>query len=312
MQEWTLGKKVKEARLSKKMTQREVSKDFITRNMLSKIENDTATPSIKTIEYLSKVLGRPISYFMDYSPVQSSDLNNYINLSSINKYFKDNNYLKCINEINIIIKSKDHRDIVNNQELYLLLAFCHFKEGNNYLLRGKLNNAEEYYYTSLELLSKSIYTELNIYSEIFYGLYQISLYKKDSGLMAENHNKFYSYHKSRTSILDSEIFRLEALYTESKYEIIISQSKNIKIENMNHFIKSKFYLILGKSYYKINNLDSSLKYLLEAEKIIKLHNIKLYSLDVYEFLGKINYKIGNFKEAYDYTLIANKLIKEIE
>ena len=59
-----LGKKIKEARISRKMTQSEVVGDFITRNMLSQIENGTATPSIKTLEYLSRVLDVPLFQLM--------------------------------------------------------------------------------------------------------------------------------------------------------------------------------------------------------------------------------------------------------
>ena len=56
MEKNTLGKRIKEARLAKKMTQSEVVGDFITRNMLSQIESGSATPSVKTLEYLCKAL----------------------------------------------------------------------------------------------------------------------------------------------------------------------------------------------------------------------------------------------------------------
>ncbi|MCL2697633.1 MAG: helix-turn-helix domain-containing protein [Oscillospiraceae bacterium] len=51
-----LGRKLKEARLLKKMTQSEVVGNYITRNMLSQIESGAAFPSIRTLEYLSDVL----------------------------------------------------------------------------------------------------------------------------------------------------------------------------------------------------------------------------------------------------------------
>ena len=54
-----LGKKIKEARLAKKMTQKEVVGNFITRNMLSQIESGNAMPSLKTLKYLSQVLDLP-------------------------------------------------------------------------------------------------------------------------------------------------------------------------------------------------------------------------------------------------------------
>ena len=60
-----LGRKLKEARLAKKMTQSEVVGDFITRNMLSQIESGVATPSIKTLEYLSSVLKIPLKSLLE-------------------------------------------------------------------------------------------------------------------------------------------------------------------------------------------------------------------------------------------------------
>jgi len=55
-----LGKKLKEARLAKKMTQSDVVGSFITRNMLSQIESGAAFPSIRTLEYLANTLEIPI------------------------------------------------------------------------------------------------------------------------------------------------------------------------------------------------------------------------------------------------------------
>lgn len=55
------GRRIKEARISKKMTQSEVVGTFITRNMLSQIESGVAAPSLKTLEYLASVLDIPIS-----------------------------------------------------------------------------------------------------------------------------------------------------------------------------------------------------------------------------------------------------------
>lgn len=71
----TLGKRIKEARLAKKMTQSEVVGTFITRNMLSQIESGTATPSVKTLEYLSNVLELPLDQLMsaEANSVESSE-----------------------------------------------------------------------------------------------------------------------------------------------------------------------------------------------------------------------------------------------
>lgn len=56
-----LGKRIREERLKKKMTQAQVAGDFITRNMLSQIESGIACPSIKTLEHLAKTLDLSMS-----------------------------------------------------------------------------------------------------------------------------------------------------------------------------------------------------------------------------------------------------------
>lgn len=72
-----LGRKIKETRLRKKLTQSEVVGDYITRNMLSQIESGIATPSMKTLSYLANVLDIPMSQLVsnevsDNKPVPDS------------------------------------------------------------------------------------------------------------------------------------------------------------------------------------------------------------------------------------------------
>ena len=53
----TLGQKLKKARLDRGLTQSQVVGDRITRNMLSQLENDLASPSVGTLEYLASENG---------------------------------------------------------------------------------------------------------------------------------------------------------------------------------------------------------------------------------------------------------------
>jgi transcriptional regulator with XRE-family HTH domain len=83
----TLGIRIREARLRKQMTQKDVVGDYMTRNMLSKIENGSATPSVKTLSYLAEALELPISYFVDeggeavaYAPGQLSEISGLADL----------------------------------------------------------------------------------------------------------------------------------------------------------------------------------------------------------------------------------------
>ena len=72
----TLGKKIRLLRIDRRITQQELVGDFITRNMLSQIENDVAMPSMKTLQYLADALEIPLSYLVDND--NEHDFDNFI------------------------------------------------------------------------------------------------------------------------------------------------------------------------------------------------------------------------------------------
>ena len=70
----TLGQKLKKARLARGMTQAQVVGERITRNMLSQIENDQASPSVGTLEYLASVLDVRLAWLLaDEKEEEESD-----------------------------------------------------------------------------------------------------------------------------------------------------------------------------------------------------------------------------------------------
>ena len=60
-----LGKRLKQVRQELGISQRQLCGERITRNMLSQIENGSATPSMATLSYLAEQLGKPVSYFLE-------------------------------------------------------------------------------------------------------------------------------------------------------------------------------------------------------------------------------------------------------
>lgn len=69
-----LGEKLRLARQEAGLSQRALCGDRITRNMLSLIENGTASPSVATLQYLAQRLGKPVSYFLDEASAVSANL----------------------------------------------------------------------------------------------------------------------------------------------------------------------------------------------------------------------------------------------
>ncbi len=94
-----LGKRLKTARLSKKMTQSEVAGNFITRNMLSLIESGSATPSMKTLEYLSGVLDIPMDKLLSDSWEESTEIPDFQALRSAKKLLSEQKYIQLLDSI---------------------------------------------------------------------------------------------------------------------------------------------------------------------------------------------------------------------
>lgn len=118
------GKRIKEARIAKKMTQSEVVGSFITRNMLSQIESGAATPSVKTLEYLASVLDIPISVLMpqgeDFSP--SGIYSETVRLVKVKGLFADRLYREAISEAGSEADWGSLKD-----EFTAVLARCYFR-----------------------------------------------------------------------------------------------------------------------------------------------------------------------------------------
>lgn len=66
-----LGEKLRQARIEAGLSQRQLCGEEITRNMLSLIENGSAKPSMKTLQYLASRLGKSVSYFLEETAVLS-------------------------------------------------------------------------------------------------------------------------------------------------------------------------------------------------------------------------------------------------
>ena len=59
-----IGTKIKELRTAKCMTQSQLAGDYMTRNMLSRIENGAVKPSLSTTVYISERLKVPVGYIL--------------------------------------------------------------------------------------------------------------------------------------------------------------------------------------------------------------------------------------------------------
>ena len=165
-----IGKKIKELRCAKLMTQTELAGDEITRNMLSRIENGAALPSIGTVIYLAERLGVHPGLLLadgddDLVFLKSNSLKN------IKKAFLDKNYELCRDMCLELLRYGD------DDEIYLILTEATFECAEIKLLEGKLHKCKKLLDDALEYANKTVYnTKLieNCVKSLFFHIRGIS------------------------------------------------------------------------------------------------------------------------------------------
>ena len=144
----TLGEKIKSERKKKKMTQEQIAGEKITRNMLSAIECNKASPSIESLIHIASKLDVPIAYFLSdddnlfYFKKQSS-------IAKIRDEYSKEKYDSVIHLIEEIGETDD--------ELAFLLACSAFELGRKRMLVGALISARKYLELAKKYCDKTVY-----------------------------------------------------------------------------------------------------------------------------------------------------------
>lgn len=130
----TLGEKIKAARLEAGLSQRQLCADVITRNMLSQIENGSASPSMATLQYLAGQLGKSVSYFLQEQTVDSP---NPALMAEARRQYALRQYPAVLKLL------EDYRgpDALFDQEKRYLYALCALAQGEKYLAENDAKSA---------------------------------------------------------------------------------------------------------------------------------------------------------------------------
>ena len=275
----TIGSKIKKCRQARNLTQSKLCGDVITRNMLSEIECDKATPSISTLVYFAQQLNVPASYFLS----EEDDLAFFEKKEQIDKIkalFCDEKYTECIKLIECISAPDD--------ELNYILAKCHFRLGKASVLRGALITAKEHLSAASKYAHKTIYSTKDIehllimYNALSENI-QSPLLEFDIKAFEEGIDPEYEY----------EFYR----YIISDYEYSYKNPIFSKHTEAKQLIKARLY-------------NEALELL---DEIINERNPKTYNsyvmFGVYSDMELCSKQLANFEAAYKY---ASKRLSMIE
>lgn len=293
MSEMTLGQKVRELRLSKQMTQKELAGDFITRNMLSQIENDGAMPSMKTMEYLAGRLGKPIGYFLDEQHEDVSLSAMITQLISLNEK-KDYEASVALIEEQVahnpmFMKNKMMVDLYTNSYMYL---------GNAYMAQGKYEQAKVCYEKLLRFEG-----DMMIVSDIY--LYKIYAQLAEVNTYLSDIETAKVYHKKGKDLIGRllagrEVQSLYMKLMEGDYDELKSMAKELDLTDYDPYSLARFNMVVGSAYFNEEDYQQAKSYL---EKALAYYKEKAYNSItalLYEELSKCYSEMDDYKKAYDF------------
>lgn len=128
-----IGRKIKRLRTEKLMTQAELTGGEITRNMLSRIENGAALPSIGTVLYLASKLGVPAGYLLSEGEEEFIYHKTSV-MKNIRRAYTDKNFEMCRD---MCVTEFDEYD----DELELILTDCCIGVAEESIKQGRLRKA---------------------------------------------------------------------------------------------------------------------------------------------------------------------------
>lgn len=163
----TTGEKIKSLRKKKMMTQSALVGKEITRNMLSRIENGQANPSLDTLIYLSKRLDVPVGYLLA-SEKEDAEYEKGFLSEQIRLAYEMENYS--------IAKQLSKEYDEENNEIALIAAESAFRVAVEEFDAGRLHSACAAFDEAIMLAGKTIYhTEHIVAASALYFEYMRSL-----------------------------------------------------------------------------------------------------------------------------------------
>ncbi len=286
----TLGQKIKEARLERNMTQKEVVGDYITRNMLSKIENDSATPSVKTLEYLASALGLPAGYFMSDS---GGDELTPEAVDKARACYRDRDYQAALELLDgVDIDGSGYAD-----EVLLLKARASYALAKKTLEDGLPSMAQSLAEDAIFYEQKSMYSFAAFKTEVLLFIAKCRLAIGDGFETAME-----EYHDAYRRQGLGEMYRLMMTdYFINTGDTEAAAGQMEQIIDISAGYEPEYLMMKAKLELKRSNYQTAATQLRQAEEICGAGGSRQFMSGLYAMLEECYKELDDFKMAYHYA-----------
>lgn len=287
-----IGKKIKKLRTEKLMTQSELTGGEITRNMLSRIENGAALPSLGTVVYLAGKLGVPAGYLLSEGEEEFIYHKSSV-MKNIRRAYTDKNFELCRD---ICLSEFDEFD----DELELILTDCCLGVAEECVKHGQLRRACEFLDEAVNHSRNTMFdttTQINAVVIIFCLLKSISPALDSDEIDTDKQED--SYHPS----VFGNIFckYITVLQNIQKYPLFESDIEDIEEESLS--ANDRLFVLHAKAKWLIEEEEytkalSVLKEVIDSETVPERLLLYLACADM-EICCR---ETGDYKGAYEYSI----------
>lgn len=157
-----IGERIRDLRQKREMTQKELAGSYMTRNMLSLIENGQAAPSLATILYIAGQLNVPAGYFFMASAEEEKLYYKMMSLPEIKQLYRNGCFSECEQRIQEI--PVDCMD----DEMAFIAAQCFFRTAMEHASSYALRMADSHLHMAEEALNGTVYAGNDLKAAVLY------------------------------------------------------------------------------------------------------------------------------------------------
>ncbi len=289
----TMGDKIRHVRQSKGMTQRQVAGDRITRNMLSKIENGSATPSIKTLNYIAERLGLPSSYFLSGS--SESGGGERRGVEGAREAYRRGDFTQAL----ALLEQSEGAEAERSDEIAALRALALVGLARGEYRRGDMNRARAYAREALKHNESSLYYMGDVAVECYQIIMLCAVRSKNPSIVADGREaaRLLREEEKRGGLAERTGI-IEQFWLAERFEHIESEQP---AEHSDAWAQAMRHYLRGRSLLAEGSADAAAEELRVAESAAANDGGLMLLDDIYAALEQASRERSDYRAAYEYA-----------
>ena len=277
----TLGQKLRQTRLSKGLSQSQVAGDCVTRNMLSQIENDQASPSMRTLEHLAQALGVSVGWLLSDEQTDAA----MERMRRARTLLRERNFEGCL--------ALFAQDEPGDDETLLLRSMAAGELAGQLLLDEQISRAKELAALSLEWNRKSLYGTAQAQITALDVLARAAILENCPDEAVERYRA--SYLEGQNAVRYH--FTMARFHLQQEH-IQAAEREIWSIAELPEASRGEYLILRGKIAAKREQYENAALYFHQAEE---LSLGRMLERELYEGLEICCRELGDYQQAYLYA-----------